>query len=109
MTDRPVDYYIDLIEAHGLTVNAFGGNCPVQVHAYWANGNHLYFRARGNAWDIAIATNEDDAIAGDATRDTILYYAGASYGRHKHYDAGYMPLCDVLTIVLDAIKAVEHG
>lgn len=108
MTEQPIEYYINLIESHGLTVNCFGGNCPVQCHAYWTNGNHLYFRARGQAWDITIATNEDDAISGDPTRESILYYRGKSYGRHTEYDAGYMPLYEVCNIVLEAIKAVKN-
>jgi hypothetical protein len=55
----------DYIESKGLTVCVFGGQCPVQVHAYWQNGNHLYFPARGNTWDITIATSQD--TEGDST------------------------------------------
>ena len=104
METNDITHYINAIEAHGLTVETFGGNCPVQVHAHWSNGNHLYFRARGTSWSIAIATNEDDAIDGDHGRHTILYY---SEGTGIH--AGYMPLCDVTAIVLEAINEVEDG
>jgi hypothetical protein len=99
--------YIKIIESKGLTVCTFGGQCPGQVHAYWQNGNHLYFRARGNTWDITIATNEEDAIDGKPERDTVLYYSSSTYG--KDYEAGYMPLCEVTAIVLEAIEAVDNA
>lgn len=92
------------IESTGWAVDQLGGNCPVQVSARLDDQKFLYFRARGNFWDICVASNEDDAV--DAIYKNPAKERVLLYKRKAYPNAGYMPLEKVTDIVLEAIKEV---
>lgn len=102
--DITIDEIIAKIEATGWVIDQLGGNCPVQVSARLGDQKFLYFRARGNFWDICVASNEDDAV--DAIYKNPAKERVLLYKRKAYPNAGYMPLEKVTDIVLEAIKEV---
>lgn len=98
--------YAGLLKKQGLKVLMFGGMCPVQVHAILPDGNHLYFRARGNSWTIAIAPTENEAVDGDGER--VLHYRESLYGSQP-FEAGYMPQSEVYEEVIKSLRIYKRS
>jgi hypothetical protein len=94
------DTQLERLKAAGLEIIQAGGWCPVQICANTADGNYLYFRARGDSWCMAIAPTEDEAIDGD----NAPFYKEGCYGKTCGFEAGYMPFSEAVDIVLDALK-----
>jgi len=86
----------------GLYIDLFGGFCPVQCEATLQDGKALYFRARGESWELTIAPTPDDAVSGDNTSLTI----SAEYGTEQ-FEAGYMPLETAADLILTAIALYQ--
>jgi hypothetical protein len=63
------------------TLDRVGGFCPVQAEGTF-EGEHFYFRARGNRWAFYIGKTTDPL--GDPT-----WTYGESYGK-KEFEAGWM-------------------
>lgn len=82
----------------GLYIDLFGGFCPVQCEATLQDGKALYFRARGECWELTIAATPDDAASGDNASLSI----SSEYGTEQ-FEAGYMPLETAADIILSAI------
>lgn len=98
------DDQMQRLKSTGLEILQAGGWCPVQILATTADGNYLYFRARGDSWCCAIAPTEDEAIEGENT----LFYKEESYGKPCGFQAGYMPFDEAVDIVLDALKGQQQ-
>lgn len=79
--------YIAALEKIGLKVEMFGGSCPAQVHAILPDGNYLYFRARGDAWRLTIASLEDEAVERNLESKNVWSDREGDYGG---FEAGYM-------------------
>jgi hypothetical protein len=95
--------------ALGIEPDSFGGWCPVQVSGRYC-GRYLYFRARGDGWQLAIHDTEDlavDLTFADDEHDAA-YQGGflrmGGYGQPQGYEAGYMPMEIAIELIKEALK-----
>lgn len=77
------------------------GDCPVQG---WGtcDGFPWYFRARGEHWTMAVATDPagDPASIGDASEG---FYREEPYGQTR-FEAGYMPLDEARYFIVRCLE-----
>lgn len=86
------------IKRLGVTLQCTCTTAPVQFEGE-VDGLWLYFRARGNHWDCAIAPTLDEAVG----EVNLAFYKEADYGKDK-FDASWMPHKDALKIILDCVQ-----
>lgn len=82
-------------EATGAGLSSIGGNCPVQGEGT-VDGQHFYFRARGDSWQFHVAATEAD-IFGNPT-----FYTEGEYG--DGFDAGWMPKHEAIGLIVKCIE-----
>ncbi|MCD8487943.1 MAG: hypothetical protein LRZ84_14705 [Desertifilum sp.] len=76
------------------------GAAPVQIEGELPDGNYLYFRARGDAWELTIASDEEKLFS-----DEVLFYQTETYG--TGFDASWMPHPIAWEIVTKGLQEYE--
>ena len=96
----------DILRKLNIKVESIGGQCPVQAHGTIL-GTEFYFRARGQAYSLAIG---EDPV--DIPEYRKGWYVKKSWGEHE-FDAGYMPVNIALLLIakhtIDYINEQELG
>ncbi len=95
---KGTDELMTTLKDMGVELRCTCKTAPVQFEGE-LDGLHLYFRARGNDWDCAIAPTLDDAIA----EENLVYYKESTYGEDD-FDASWMPHKDALTLILNCVR-----
>ena len=90
-------FYLKFLNPYGI--QPFG-YCPVQANGHLATGEFYYFRARHARWQLDICESGKAWWDGE-----ILYTRGGTYG--ENFDAGYMPVHEVIKRVNQVIKQYE--
>jgi hypothetical protein len=85
---------IAALEATGAVLDYIGGNCPVQAEGF-VDGQHFYFRARGEEWQFHVAPTKADIF------DHDTFYIERDYG--DQYEAGWMPNHEAIGFIVQAI------
>jgi hypothetical protein len=98
------------LEAIGVKLDTYGGNCPVQIEGTY-QGEPFYFRARGSHWAVYIGE-------GALTVDPQALYARDTYrpegtsDEDARFVAGWMPLdeaFDILRLTLERWRSETKG
>jgi len=76
---------------------------PVQFEGE-LDGLHLYFRARGEHWDCAIAPTLDEAVS----EENLVYYKESDYGKDA-FDASWMPHREALGLILSCVREYREA
>ena len=96
----------DILNKLNIKVESIGGKCPVQANGT-IFGTDFYFRARGQAYSLAIG---EDPV--DIPEYRKGWYVKKSWGEHE-FDAGYMPVNIALLLiskhVIDYINEQKIG
>lgn len=104
-----IDELTKQLAAIAVTLDSCTGRCPVQISGEY-DRRWLYFRARGDRWQLAIHDDEDLAIDltfADDEQDADSqggFMRCGTYGKSGGYEAGYMPLEDAIAIIKAALQ-----
>jgi hypothetical protein len=86
----------------GVTLRCTCTAAPVQFEGE-LDGLHLYFRARWNSWDLAIAPTLNEAV-----RETNLaYYKESDYGEER-FEASWMSHKEALAFILECVQEFKR-
>jgi hypothetical protein len=98
-----MDGLTQTVKDMGVEISCTCVSAPVQFEGE-LDGLHLYFRARGNHWDCAIAPTLDDAVA----EENLVYYKESDYGQDD-FEASWMPHEEALAFVLSCIREYREN
>lgn len=96
------DEVMEQLKAVGVNLQCTCCTAPVQFEGE-VDGLALYFRARGDRWDCAIAPTLEDAIG----ETNLAYYKESDYG--EDYDASWMPHKEALELILGCVQEFRTG
>jgi hypothetical protein len=97
------DELMGTLKDMGVELICTCATAPVQFEGE-LDGLHLYFRARGEHWDCAIAPTLDEAIS----EENLVYYKESDYGQHE-FDASWMPHKEALELILSCIQEYKEA
>lgn len=87
------------LKACGVTLDSFGGNCPVQAEGT-VDGKQFYFRARGDSWQLHIGDSDHDIWTNP------LFYTEQAYGEWP--EAGWMPKHEAVGFIVLGVEAYRR-